>query len=86
MKKLEKILKAFGNVSRLRIVKYLKANKFASVIDISRNTKCSYKATSKHLSILFRVDIVDRQQSMYEMHYRIADNLDPATQAIIDLI
>ncbi|MDP3661574.1 MAG: ArsR family transcriptional regulator [bacterium] len=86
MKKLEKIMKAFGNISRLKIVKHLKAHTSASVVDISRNTKCSYKATSKHLSILFRVDVVDRQQSMYEMHYRIADSLDPSAKAIIELI
>ncbi len=86
MKKLEKILKAFGNISRLRIVRFLKQRGSASVMEISKNTKCSYKATSKHLSILFRVDLVDREQKMYEMHYHLADNMDPAAQAILDVI
>ncbi len=86
MKKLEKILKAFGNTSRLKIVAFLKKKGSVSVIEISAGTKCSYKATSKHLSILFQADIVDREQKGYEMVYRIADDLDPQTKTILSLI
>ncbi len=86
MKKLEKIIKAFGNISRLKILKFLKAKQSASVTDIAQSTKCSYKAVSKHLSILLRVDVVDREQRMYEMHYGIATHLDHSAQAILDLL
>ena len=72
IKEMEKDLKALANISRLKILDFLKKNKnSASVIEISEKTKCSYKATSKHLSILYRVNIVDREQKYYEMHYRI---------------
>lgn len=86
MKNLEKLFKAFGNTSRLKILGYLKKHRFASVVEIASETKCSYKATSKHLSILYRVDIVDREQVSYEMHYRLSDKLDPAVSALLKLI
>lgn len=86
MKKLEKITKAFGNISRLKILQFLKRRKEASVIEISGGTQCSYKATSKHLSILFRVDIVDREQRGYEMQYRLSDTLDPAAKMLITFL
>ncbi|MDO8620600.1 MAG: metalloregulator ArsR/SmtB family transcription factor [bacterium] len=86
MKNLEKIFKAFGNTSRLKILGYLKKHRSAAVVEIASETKCSYKATSKHLSILYRMDIVDREQVSYEMHYRLSDKLDPVTSAILKLI
>ena len=86
MKKLEKITKAFGNISRLKILQFLKKRKEASVTTISGGTKCSYKATSKHLSILFRVDIVDREQRGYEMQYRLSETLDPAAKMLITFL
>lgn len=86
MKKLEKTIKAFGNTSRLKILQYLKKNKIASVIEISKGTKCSYKATSKHLAILFQVDVVDRDQAGYEMHYRISNTLDQAAATLLKLL
>ena len=79
MKRLERTFKAFGNMSRLKILQYLKKHASASVTEISKETKCSYKATSKHLSILFREDIVDREQVVYEMRYRISRTLGEAS-------
>ena len=86
MKKLEKIIKAFGNTSRLKILRYLKKNKFASVATISQATKCSYKATSKHLSILYHVDVVEREQVRYEMQYRLSNTINSAASAILKLV
>ena len=83
MKKLEKTIKAFGNISRLKILQYLKKNKFASVVDIAKGTKCSYKAISKHLSILYRVDVVDREQVGYAMHYKLSDTMDQVAISIL---
>jgi len=86
MKKLEKTLKAFGNLSRLKILQYLKKCASASVVEISKETTCSYKATSKHLSILFHEDIVDREQVVFEMRYRISKTLSSEASAILKLI
>ena len=71
MKKLEKTFKAFGNQRRLKIVKFLLQNPDSSVEKVAEATNCSYKATSKHLGILFQAEILDRKQAGYEMQYRI---------------
>ena len=86
MKKIEKTLKALGNINRLKILLFLKKNKFSSVTNIAECTKCSYKATSKHLAILFQNDIVEREQVVYEMHYKLSTNLDHLTESILKLL
>ena len=86
MKKLEKIIKAFGNARRLAILQYLKKNKVASVTEIADKTKASYKSTSKHLAILYQADILDRRQVSYEMHYSISDTLDQETTHLLKLV
>ena len=86
MKKLEKTFRTFGNISRLKILQYLKKQRVASVGEIAAATKCSYKATSKHLSILYRMDMVDREQVSYEMHYRLSDTPQPTTTLLLKLI
>ena len=83
---LEKKFKALANTSRIKILKYLKKAKSASVHDIAESTKCSYKATSKHLAILYHVDIVEREQKGYEMHYSIARILDSDLKTILKLL
>ncbi len=86
MKKLEKIFKAFANINRLKIVKYLLIRRDgASVGMIKDAVGCSYKAVSKHLVILFANDIVDREQAGYETHYRIVDNPRPEISALLKL-
>ena len=86
MKNLETLFKAFGNVSRLKILAYLKAHPDSSVEDIAQATKCSYKATSKHLAILFSRDLLDREQSGYEMHYRIAIAKSDPAHTLLELV
>lgn len=86
MKDLEKLFRVFGNVSRLKIMGYLKKHQVASVVEIASETKCSYKATSKHLAILYGVDLVEREQVSYEMHYRLKDRRDPTVSALLKLI
>lgn len=83
---MEKIFKALSNLSRLKIVQFLKGKKEASVTEISSATGCSYKATSKHLSILFRTDILDREQRFYEMHYKLSKNMGPIAKSLIKII
>lgn len=86
MKQQEKILKALSNVTRLKIILFLREKEPASVAKISESTKCSYKAASKHLSILFRVDLVNRDQKGYEMHYRLAEDMNLFARKIVDMI
>lgn len=78
VKNLERPLKALANRRRLAILKYLKKNKEASVVEIAGAIRLSFKATSKHLAVLAGADIVEREQRSLFMFYRIARAaLDP---------
>ncbi len=74
IKNLEKILKILANKRRLAIISFLKRNKEAKVGDIAREIKISFKATSKHLILLFNADVVERDQRNLEMWYKLSPN------------
>ena len=71
---LEKILKILANKRRLAIIKYLRKNKEAKVGDIATELKISFKATSKHLGLLFNADMVEKDQRSLQMWYRLSPN------------
>lgn len=76
MKETEKILKALANRRRLAILKFLSKTTKASVGDIAKEIKLSFKATSKHLGILRAADIIEREQVSLLMYYSL--NRPPA--------
>ena len=73
-KELEKIFKAVANRRRIMILKYLKREHHASVGDIAEEIKLSFRATSKHLSVLSNVGFLDKDQSGPSMLYFIPEN------------
>jgi len=82
----EKILKALANKRRLAIVKYLKEKNEASVGEIADAINLSLRATSKHLSILFAVDIVERDQKSLQMFYYLVRRQKPVARSVIKLV
>ena len=86
MRGLAKNLKALANQRRLDILAYLKKNREAPVGEIAHEIGLSFKATSKHLSVLSAVDIVDKDQRSLQMYYRIADNQKPEVQKVLSLL
>lgn len=86
MKELEKILKALANKRRLAIVKFLKSRREASVGEIAKTIKLSFKATSKHLGILFAVDIIEKEQRSLQIFYSLAGSLPLSAEKIIKLL
>jgi len=86
IKQLERILKALGNIRRIRILKTLTYEKELSVGGISERIELSFTATSKHLTILYRLDILDRRQKSLVVYYRIADGLSDFIKRIISTI
>lgn len=45
-----------------------------SVGEIADEIKLSIKATSKHLSVLYGADIVDKEQRSLQMFYKLSTN------------
>jgi len=82
IKNVERILKALANRRRLAIVMYLKRERIAKVGAIADNIKLSFKATSKHLAVLYSADIVEREQKGLEMMYTLSPSLSPIVKLI----
>ena len=83
---LEKIFKALANRRRILIIKLLKKNKEMTVGDIARAIKLSFKSTSKHLSVLYLVGIVHKEQRNLQVFYCISSNLSKFTSHSIYIL
>ncbi len=86
MKDLEKILKALANQRRSAILKLLKDKEELIVGDLACGIKLSFKSTSRHLSVLLSVGIVEREQRGPEMFYKIAKDKKPVLVYIMSLL
>ncbi len=85
-RELERQLKALANRRRLLILKYLKEHREAAVRDIANAINLSFKATSKHLTILTVIDILEKEQRSSQVFYGIAHIQFPAVRHIISLL
>jgi len=83
VKETEKILKALANRRRLTILKFLNRVTKASVGDIAKEIKLSFKATSKHLGILRGADILEKEQVNLMMLYRLNKPLPSFVQSVL---
>ncbi len=86
MKAMEKNLKALANQRRLTILKYLKKKGTANVGELAAHLRLSFKSTSRHLSILFSKNIVDKNQIGLEVFYSLSGNLDTEVKRILELL
>ena len=81
-KEAEKILKALGNKRRIAIIRAIGKGEM-SVGDIADKIHLSFKSTSRHLSILSAVDILDKSQKGTQIFYRLSATLSPIARQII---
>lgn len=86
MSHLERQLKALANRRRLSIIKLLGTRTEASVGDIAAAIRLSFKATSKHLSILSGVDIVDKEQKSKKVFYRLVLPRSSLVRQVLSLL
>ncbi|MDP1729489.1 MAG: metalloregulator ArsR/SmtB family transcription factor [archaeon] len=86
MKQYEKILKALANKRRLEIIKYLKDKKEATVGDIVEHIKLSFKATSKHLAVLYGADILEKEQRSSSCFYSVASKLSTIAKSVVSTL
>ena len=85
-KELEKVLKALANKRRVAILKYLKRVNTASVGDIAHEIKLSFRATSRHLSVLFSADVLEKEQSGLTVLYFISKVKHPIVSKLLIII
>jgi len=80
---MDKLLKAFANKRRLAIIQLLKSKKNLSVSDLARGIKLSLRSTSRHLSILHHVNVVDREQKGLTVFYALVPSLSALAKDIL---
>lgn len=85
-KEVEKALKALANGRRLRIILFLKKKREASVGEVAEEIRLSFRATSRHLSVLSAADILEREQRGLQVFYRIAKNPPLPLETILVLL
>ncbi len=86
MKQLERILKGLANRRRLAIIKLLARSKELPVASIADRIHLSFTSTSKHLSLLHHLDIVERRQESLVVYYRLADVLPSVARLLLPTI
>lgn len=85
-RELEKILKSLANKRRIEMLRYLKLHKRASVGEIAEEVNLSMKSTSKHLAILERGGILEREQVSLQVFYWISKYQKPMAERVLELI
>jgi len=83
MRQLERIFKGLANQRRLAIIRLLAKEGEFTVAEIARRIRLSFTATSKHLGILYRLDILDRRQKSLMVFYRLANNPPRLLQQVL---
>lgn len=86
MKDTERVLKALANKRRLTILKYLQKAGTANVGAIAEEIKLSFKATSRHLVVLYAAELVEREQISLNMNYQLARPLHPITSKVLSIV
>lgn len=86
MKELERQLKALANRRRLTMIKLLKHNREMSVGDIAKEIKLSFKATSKHLMILDRADLVEKEQRGLSVYYCLSSQQNLLFKSLLSIL
>ena len=79
-------MKAFANGRRILIMRYIRKSKEASVTEIAKEIRLSFRATSKHLSILSGANVLEKEQRGLQIFYRVASNLSSPAVKILSLV
>ena len=80
----EKILKALANRRRMAIVAHLRKASRSTPGGISEEIKLSFKATSKHLGVLYAAELVERKQFGLRIDYSLKQPLHRITKSALE--
>jgi len=85
MKRWVRIFKSFANENRLSIVKFLSAKGPKSVTDIAQHLDISFRATSRHLILMERFDILRSKGSVGHVFYFLNDEMPDDIRTVMKL-
>ena len=75
-REIERVYKAVANRKRVLIVRYLQAVRTATVGDIAKAIRLSFKATSRHLQLLSGTGYVTSEQHGLYVYYSLSPKSD----------
>ncbi len=85
-KELEKVLKAVANKRRIEMLRLIRAKREIAVGDIAEEVRLSFKATSKHLRVLYIAGFIEREQHGTQVIYKIASDISDSARKALALL
>ena len=85
-KEQERLFKALGNSRRLSIIRLIRDKGALTVGEIARKIKLSFKSTSRHLAVLYGVDILEKKQIGLQVFYRLSKDLSQPVLSILSIV
>ena len=79
------IFKALANINRLKIIRLLSDGQPRTVSDITREIGISFKATSRHLILLDRLNVLEGQGREGHVFYGMDESIPEATARAVNL-
>lgn len=83
LKEWTRVFKGLANLSRLKIIELLSKERELSVSEIAQKIHVTIKGTSKHLSILSHLDILDRDGRAGQVFYSLNDEMRKDVRSIL---
>ncbi len=80
------VFRALANVNRLKIIEMLSKGEALHVGDIAERLGISLKATSNHLAIFKRLDVVDAHGKSGHVFYSMSPSMPEDFRASIGLV
>ena len=77
------IFRGLGNPNRLRVLKILSKTKEMSVSSLSEELRISFKNTSRNLSILLNLGLVEFQGKKDRVYYTLSRHLEDDIRQIL---
>jgi len=81
-----KVFRGLGNPNRIRIIRILSEVEKMSVTDLSEELKITLKNTSRNLSILHNLGLVDFQGKSDHVYYSLNSGIEREIESIIKII
>jgi ArsR family transcriptional regulator len=83
LQQLERVFRALGDPTRLRIIGLLAGGEVC-VCQIHESLRIPQPKTSRHLAYLRRAGLVDARKEGLWVHYRLAEPADPTVRTVLN--
>ncbi|MDO8601615.1 MAG: metalloregulator ArsR/SmtB family transcription factor [bacterium] len=86
MKHWTQIFKVLANYSRLKILKLLSDGEARSVSDIARDIHVTFRGTSRHLNLLYAMDLLTNDGHSGHVYYSLNKKMPADAKRAVELV